>query len=113
MNYSLACKELKPKAVKAKAPFFSSAIQRKIAIGSANDSYEVEADNMANKVMSVPNSKREQTINTGALIQRKCEACEQEEKIQKKPLAENITPLIQRSSDLTSLSGVGGLPLVI
>ncbi|AUP79059.1 eCIS core domain-containing protein [Flavivirga eckloniae] len=94
---------------KINTSFFKPTIQKKLSVGASNDAYEVEADNMANKVMRAPNPKREQATYTGALIQRKCAACEQEEKIQKKPLAENITPLIQRSSDLTSPSGDGGL----
>jgi hypothetical protein len=77
--------------------FFSPAIQKKLSVGSANDSYEVEADHIADKVikMSEPSP---QVTHTGTLVQRKCAACEQEEKLQMKPLAESITPLIQRSS---------------
>jgi hypothetical protein len=37
-------------------------------------------------------------IHSGALVQRKCAYCEQEEKLQMKPLVETISPLIQRSS---------------
>jgi hypothetical protein len=39
-----------------------------------------------------------QVTHTGALLQRKCAHCEQEEKLRMKPLAESISPLIQRSS---------------
>jgi len=82
--------------------FFKPTIQKKLSIGSANDSYEVEADNMANKVMRMTEPSQQNVSQTGSLVQRKCTACEQEEKIQKKSLAENITPLIQRSSNSES-----------
>ena len=78
--------------------FFKPTIQKKLSVGSANDSYEVEADTMANKVMRMSEPSHQNVKQTGALVQRKCAACEQEEKIQMKPLAESITPLIQRSS---------------
>lgn len=48
--------------------------------------------------MSMKTSSKTNVSQTGSLVQRKCASCEQEEKIQKKPLAESITPLIQRSS---------------
>ncbi|WP_445456149.1 eCIS core domain-containing protein [Flavobacterium sp. HNIBRBA15423] len=82
--------------------FFKPTIQKKLSIGSANDSYEVEADNMANKVMRMTEPSQQNVSQTGSLVQRKCTACEQEEKIQKKSLVENITPLIQRSSNSES-----------
>ncbi len=82
--------------------FFKPTIQKKLSIGSANDSYEVEADNMANKVMRMQTPNQQNVSHTGALVQRKCAACEEEDKIQKKPLAETITPLIQRSSNSES-----------
>jgi hypothetical protein len=78
--------------------FFKPTIQKKLSVGSANDSYEVEADNMANKVMRMSIPENQNISNAGALVQKKCAACEQEEKLQMKPLAESITPLIQRSS---------------
>lgn len=59
-------------------------IQPKLAFGSQGDQYEVEADKMADKVVgnnSEPNS-----------IQKK----EKEEEIQQKPLASEVTPLIQK-----------------
>ncbi|REH46386.1 uncharacterized protein DUF4157 [Tenacibaculum gallaicum] len=59
-------------------------IQPKLAFGNQGDQYEVEADKMADKVVgnnSEPNS-----------IQKK----EKEEEIQQKPLASEVTPLIQK-----------------
>lgn len=84
------------------SPFFKPAIQKKLSVGSANDSYEVEADNMANKVMRMVEVSPQDAPHIGALIQRKCAHCEEEEKLQRKPLAKNITPLIQRSSNSES-----------
>ncbi len=98
MNQAPINKKSKPKAAKAKTPFFSPVVQKKMSVGSENDSYEVEADNIAEKVMRMPEPTTQNVSQTGALIQRKCSTCGEEEKIQKKALAENITPLIQRSS---------------
>ena len=78
--------------------FFKPTIQKKLSVGSANDSFEVEADNVANRVMQMSEPSTPSFIQTGALVQKKCSTCEEEKKLQKKPLAETITPLIQRSS---------------
>jgi hypothetical protein len=85
---------------KTSAPFFALApvIQKKMSIGSSNDAYEVEADNIANKVMRMSEPSQQNISHTGALVQRKCSGCEQEEKLQMKPLADSITSLIQRRS---------------
>ncbi len=87
------------KTVAKSDPFIKPTIQKKLTVGSANDSYEVEADHMADRVMRMPEPTPHYTTQTGALIQRKCSACEQEEKVQMKPLSDSITPLIQRSSN--------------
>jgi hypothetical protein len=63
----------------------SGQLQAKLKIGRPNDRYEQEADTVADKVMRMPETK----------VQRECQGCE-EEKIQTKPLAEHITPLVQR-----------------
>src|SRR6478735_1458889 len=57
------------------------AIQRKLSIGAVNDPLEHEADAMADKVMRMPEPN---------LIQRKCSHCEEEEKMQRKPLTSFI-----------------------
>ncbi|WP_445456148.1 eCIS core domain-containing protein [Flavobacterium sp. HNIBRBA15423] len=98
MNQILTHKESQPKSIKSNLSFFKPTIQKKLSIDTTNDSYEVEADNMANKVMRMTEPSQQNVSQTGALVQRKCTACEQEEKIQKKSLAENITPFIQCSS---------------
>jgi hypothetical protein len=81
-------------------------LQRKLAIGQPNDQYEQEADRVADQVMRMPAPK----------IQRLCPECkeelqrqpmaeeekkEDEETLQTKPLAETITPLIQRQMEPT------------
>ncbi|MDC8005361.1 DUF4157 domain-containing protein [Aureisphaera galaxeae] len=70
-------------------------VQRKLAIGSAEDAYEKEADHVADQVVQMKLAPKS-IPTTGALVQRKCTACEREEKVQKKPIAASITPMIQR-----------------
>lgn len=89
---------VKTKSTTRSSSFFKPVIQKKLSIGSANDSYEVEADNMANKVMRMSEASPQNFTHTGALVQKKCAHCDEEEKLQMKPLADSITPLIQRSS---------------
>lgn len=52
-------------------------IQCKLTVGAPDDPLELEADAMADRVMRMP----------GALVQRKCDACAEEEKLQLKPAA--------------------------
>ncbi|MFT5821029.1 MAG: outer membrane protein OmpA-like peptidoglycan-associated protein [Crocinitomix sp.] len=56
-------------------------IQRKIKIGEPNDKFEVEADQMADKVMRMPEVGEPANTARGTkpAIQRKCEGCESEE----------------------------------
>lgn len=65
----------------------SGTIQAKLKIGKPNDKYEMEADRVADKVMSMPESG----------IQRQPE--EEKEEIQTKPIADQITPLVQRQTE--------------
>lgn len=60
----------------------SKTIQTKLSIGKANDSYEQEADRVADSVVS----------NTQApvVLQQKCASCEKEEQMQKKPLVQKM-----------------------
>jgi hypothetical protein len=97
MEHITANKET-PKATKSNTPVFAKAIQKKLSVGSSNDAFETEADTVADKVMSGTQSLPNTAAHTGALVQKKCAACEEEEKVQRKPIAEGITPLIQRSS---------------
>ena len=63
-----------------------SGIQAKLVVGQPGDIYEQEADRVADAVMRMPEP----------LVQRQIEEEEEEELIQTKPLAEQITPLVQR-----------------
>jgi outer membrane protein OmpA-like peptidoglycan-associated protein len=61
-----------------------SNLQTKLTVGAPGDKYEQEADSMAQKVMSTPDSA----------VQRMTPG--EEEEVRAKPLAANITPLVQR-----------------
>ena len=70
---------------KAAAP-----IQTKLTVSQPRDVYEQEADRIADQVMRMPEPR----------IQRVCPECEEEEKkLQTKPLAKQITPLLQRRAE--------------
>ncbi|MCX6676987.1 MAG: DUF4157 domain-containing protein [Methanothrix sp.] len=62
------------------------AVQAKLMVGPADDQYESEADRVAEQVMRTP-----ETVALHRLVEE-----EEEEKIQAKPLAKRITPLVQR-----------------
>jgi len=66
----------------------SGTIQAKLTIGQPNDKYEQEADRVADQVIRMPDSA----------IQRQstCPDCPEREEIQTKPIADQITPLVQR-----------------
>lgn len=92
--------------------FFSSpapVVQAKLTVGAPDDPYEREADAMADKVVqrlaiSPSDGDRNDDIppatpvNLPSGVQRKCAACEQEEKekIQEKPEGGALGPFIQR-----------------
>jgi hypothetical protein len=64
--------------------------QTKLTVGEPDDVYERQADAVADKVIWMPDQN---------FVQRKCAACEkEEEKVQRQPLAESITPFIQTKS---------------
>lgn len=77
-------RKIQPQIVKKDSLFFKPNIQTKLKMGSSGDKYEVEADKMADKVV---NNK-----NEGGLLQRK----KVDDEIQKKSLASEATPLIQK-----------------
>ncbi len=91
-----------PQRKKQNSFFEGMTVQRKLAIGAVNDPYEVEADRVADQVVGMSDSQvQPQTApQTNALVQRKCAACE-EEQIQKKSIADSITPMIQRKTEGT------------
>jgi len=64
----------------------SGALQAKLSIGQPEDVYEQEADRVADAVMRMPEPG----------VQREVEPEEEEEKVQAKSLAEEITPLVQK-----------------
>lgn len=66
-------------------------VQTKLKIGQPGDKYEQEADRVAEQVMQMPEPR----------LQRQSvpEEEEEEEPLQTKPLADQITPLIQRQSE--------------
>ena len=66
--------------------FKSGVIQAKLRIGQPNDIYEQEADRVAEQVMRMPEPQ----------VQQQPEEEEEREFIQPKPLAGQITPLVQR-----------------
>ncbi len=88
--------ENKPNLRPAAIPSAGLAIQTKLVIGAANDPLEAEADAMADRVMRMPDTPR---------VQRKCAECEEDdERMQRKPLASEITPFIQAKSSENSAS---------
>jgi len=65
-------------------------VQAKLVIGPPDDEYEKEADRIADEVMRMPDPQ----------AQGACPTCdEDEELVQTKPLADRITPLVQRQVD--------------
>jgi hypothetical protein len=67
-------------------------IQAKLVVGAPDDKYEKEADRIADEVMRMPDPR----------LQRSCSTCaEDEQKVRTKPLADQITPLVQRQADPT------------
>ena len=67
-------------------------IQPKISVGAPGDKYEVEADQMADRVMSMAASGKNQSIQREALPE------EEKDPLQAKPLAASITPVVQRET---------------
>lgn len=67
----------------------STGAQAKLTIGQPNDKYEQEADRVADQVMRMPDPT----------LQRQSENEEEEETLQTKPLADQITPLVQRQEE--------------
>ena len=85
--YTTAQKENQTASEMAPAP--GVRLQAKLSIGAVNDPLEHEADAMADKVMQMQEITSATGTATGS-IQRKCAHCEEEEKLQRKPLASFI-----------------------
>lgn len=76
-------------------------IQAKLNIGKSNDKYEVEADNVADQVVSKKqNSTSESFFSPSPAVQKKSnEPKKDENAVQKKSLVENITPVVQLKTE--------------
>lgn len=86
----------------ANSPFVG--VQAKLNIGKSNDKYEKEADAVADKVVNKDGIFGNQPfLNPSPSVQRSDEQelqkSEETEQIQEKPIAESITPLVQRKED--------------
>jgi len=68
----------------------NSSIQTKLTVGAPGDKYEQEADSMAAKVMTMPDSAIQQPIQR--------QTGEKTEAVQRQPLVNSITPLVQRQT---------------
>jgi hypothetical protein len=95
--------------------FKSGTLQAKLKIGKPGDKYELEADRVADQVMSMtemtdcleckengkePVQTKPITTQITPLVRRQVEPEEEEEKpIQTKPISEQITPLVQRQTE--------------
>ena len=73
-------------------PRCAPAIQPKLVVGAPNDKYEQEADRIADQVMRMPEPRLQRQSASP-----ECEE-ELEELVQPKPLADQITPLVQPES---------------
>ncbi len=73
-------------------------IQCKLSIGAVDDPMELEAETMADRVMRMPEP---------VAVQRKCAHCEEEEQVQRRPLAAFIQRMENARGTVTS-DGVSG-----
>ncbi len=85
-------------------------IQRKLTVGAPNDVYEKEADHMADRVVSGVQRKPifESKNDPAEGLQRKCAACEKDEKVQKKaagPARSAATPAVESGISRSKGSG--------
>lgn len=87
----------------------SHGVQPKVAVGPVDDEFEREADHVADSVMRMPDPAAAPLQRTPVEVQRKCAACEEEEKVQRTPSAETESMSVD-SSALRALDG-GGRPL--
>lgn len=65
-------------------------VQPKLTVGAPDDPYEKEADDVADKVMRMPEQN---------FVQRKCAHCEEEERIQKSPFSSSTSPVVQINNE--------------
>jgi hypothetical protein len=95
-----------PQKEKQKSLFF----QPKLTIGPVDDVYEREADAVADKVMRMNDTGEVATTSFPINIQRKCAACEEEEKLQRKENGTNKDEA-EAPSIVSDALGSGGNPL--
>ncbi|MCW3162441.1 eCIS core domain-containing protein [Chryseobacterium oryctis] len=87
---------------KSNSSFFKPVIQKKLSIGTANDVFEAEADSVAEKVLNTSSETNQFNTQATPLVQKKCAQCEEEERLRRKPLAEDVSHFVQRSSLIDS-----------
>ncbi|RKR05628.1 uncharacterized protein DUF4157 [Flavobacterium sp. 90] len=89
---------------KGKESFFG--VQAKLNIGKSNDKYEAEADRVADQVVSNKQTTKADTFfSPSPVVQKKLAVDvqkreEQNKKIQRKTIAETITPVVQLKEEL-------------
>ena len=88
---------------------FAPAIQRKVTIGSPADPLEHEADAVADKVMRM--AEPASIGAAAAAIQRKCAACEEEDKRQVRTKRTTAAGPTMDSGAATQAASRGGVPL--
>ena len=86
------------------------AVQCKLAIGRSGDPQEHEADRVADQVMRTPDADVS-TTQSGPQIQRKCAACEEEDKVHAKPDASSSGLEPETTSAVEDTLNSSGQPL--
>lgn len=85
--------------------FFKPLIQTKLSVNEPGDTHEQEADAMADKVMRISDINDKAFFSPPLVVQRKCAACEDEEKLQRKENADKTTVSEQTENYANNLSG--------
>lgn len=92
-------------------------IQPKLTVNTPNDRYEQEADAVADQVMRMPDPSRTPSVSdapfgvsrlTVSSLQRKCEHCEEKEKLQRKETGHDAAGMSAPTSVYSTLSSGGG-----
>ena len=86
-------------------------IQKKLSVSEPNDKYEQEADRVADQVVRMPEPTSRQPVPRGSYsgvqIQRQCLACQNEERIQTKAIADSVGGSDNNSMGLRNTQGSG------
>jgi hypothetical protein len=102
---SLTNQTIQPDTRKTSSSSGSLFFQPKLTVNQPNDKYEQEADSMADRVMRMANSTQNENTffkSTPLTIQRKCQHCQDEEKLHRK---ESSGAEVQGSNELDSYVG--------